>query len=390
MQNIFYNINRIGTGIAPVFKTGSSTSLPLFKKLGIAAIISFCASLFTAGCLWGIKQLNSDWELPFYFPLLATGIWILIDRYLPAFLQFIGATIATTIGAPLGLETSGFIFSKALANKFTKQDQTIFYYSAIAGVIATAFGAPVAALCFALEVWLLEWTIVSILPIVIGSTIGAAFSYLIHDSIPVFTTSITSNEFTWNIYIAIGIIMGLWATLTISLTKLTTRALNYLKQKNYWWLLIPALALTLIYYYSPSGVNNTYSYLDALLHARVTLFMLFSLAILKWLSWILYNSFFKTGTGIVPLLLSGGAFALFAGVLLQLIFPAIKIDAGLIVLLGMTAMLAGTSRGVVAAIIFSLELTHKWEVTLPIIMVAIVSYSLPLLILRKKHKIEEA
>jgi H+/Cl- antiporter ClcA len=384
MQNIFNKFNKIGINIIPDSLSEPSLkdqSSPFLLILS-AAFISLLTAAFTTAGIWLINKLNDTFDFPFYFPVIATVSWFIIYR-LSGIFNFMGANIAIGCGAPFGLETAGFFFSKTIAGK---KHADLLYYCGVCSVIAAAFGAPLAALCFALELWLLEWTLIPVTALLISSIIGGGFNRFVQGGDPLFKMTLPTGSFTWSVYAAIGVIIGMWAALTVNLTRLTTRGLKFLISKNYLWLLVPAIIITFIYYYSPSRINNTYGYLDALLNARITLLLLFSLAILKWFSWILYNSFFKTGTGIVPLALSGGALALFAGLVLQLIFSSLKIDTGMVVLIGMAAMLAGTSRALMAAVVFTLEVTHVWEIAFPLILACIISYIVSYLLIRKKHK----
>ena len=384
MQNIFNKINRIGINIIPdnLSEPSSKDQLSPFLLILLAAFISLLSAAFTTAGIWLVNELNNTFDFPFYFPVITTIIWCILYR-LPGILNFVGATIAIGCGAPFGLETAGFFFSRTIAGK---KHGHLLYYCGICGVIAAAFGTPLAALCFALELWLLEWSLIPVIALLISSLTGGGVSWFIQGWEPVFKMPVSAHSFTWGVYPAIGVIMGMWAALTVNITRSATRGLNFLVSKNYLWMLIPAIILTFIYFYSPSRINNTYGYLNALLNARITLLLLFSLAILKWFSWILYNSFFKTGTGIIPLVLSGGALALFAGLLLQLIFSSLKIDAGIIVLIGIAAMLAGTSRALIATIIFTLEVTHAWEIAFPVILTCVVAYLVSYLLIRQMHK----
>ena len=61
---------------------------------------------------------------------------------------------------------------------------------------------------------------------------------------------------------------------------------------------------------------------------------------------------------------------------MQMLFPAVMINAGIVVLVGMGAMLAGTSRLLFTAIVLLLEMTHDINAALPAILACILAYGI--------------
>jgi H+/Cl- antiporter ClcA len=275
-----------------------------------------------------------------------------------------------------------FGFNRAINPLFGSN--SLLYHCGTVAAISGCFGTPLTAICLAIEILLSEWTIGTIIPVLLAAAVGTLPSWLMQGSVPLFTITI-KEPVIWSAGLAIGVLIGLWATATIRLTKVFKRWLGALVNKSYWWLLIPAVVACLVWFYSPNHITNLNGYMEDLLQARVTLFLLFSLALLNWLTWSLYNAGFGTGAGILPLLLNGGAWALFAGLLIQLSVPSLKLDAVFMVLLGMTAMFAAGSRALLTALVLGLELSGSVDFILPGTIACVTAYGLSYLLTGKQR-----
>lgn len=386
MRNFLYNINQVGLPVMPVNDAPESPTGKGLIWLSVrAVIISIPVALFVGVMTFLLKWLHEETNFVFYLPLLATTAWILINVLAPVFLRFLGISVGVSAGVPLGIESPAMAFSTAVVRLVGSN--VILYRCGITAAIAACFGTPLVAVLFALEILLDEWTIGSLIPVIISAAIGAGFSWMMNGSIPVFNATISRPDIIWSLCIAVGLIGGIWGAITINLTNIFKRWLGALTNKNYWTLLIPGVITSFVYYYMPHQVNNLNGYMENILQAQVTLSLLFSLVMLNWILWILYNAGFKTGTGILPILLNGGAWELFVGLMVQVSVPTLKVDAVLIVLLGMIAMFAATSRALVTALVLVLEITHSWNLVLPGIITGVVAYGLSYLLIRKQRRV---
>lgn len=383
MRNFLYNFNQTGLSLTPEHQSSPSPAEQGFARLLLHVVITGIAvSLFSQGFLFLLRWISDATELPFYAPLPATIAWILISRFAPALFRFFGISVGVGAGIPLGFESAVFGFNKAINPLFGSN--VLLYHCGTVAAIAACFGTPLVAICLALELLLSEWTIRTVIPVLLAAAIGTLCTWLFQGGIPLFTITV-KEPVTWSVGLAIGLLIGLWSAATISLTKVFKRWIGTLANKSHWWLLIPAVIASLICFYSPNHITNLNGYMDDLLQARVTLFLLFALGILNWLTWCLYNAGFGTGAGILPLLLNGGAWALFAGLLIQLSVPSLKLDAVFMVLLGMTAMFAAGSRALVTALVLGLELSRSFEFILPGAITCITAYSLSYLLAGKQR-----
>lgn len=317
-------------------------------------------------------------------PVAGALLLTAIARYASPLLRALGLTVAIGAGNPLGIENAAMLFNGGLGAwtgklfRCTNDECRVLFTAGVCSTLGSLFGAPVAAVFLALEVFLVEWTPGNILPVTAAAATAAAGSYLYRgtSSVLSFTPLPAINAKAVIGYMVIALLVGLWARLSTLLYHLVGKWFGKLTKYNSWYLLLAALITGIIGYLSPRILGPGEGYVRDLLEAHVTLAILFALAFLKWIAWLFFSGANKTGSGIIPLLIIGGAVGLLIGAPLQMAFPSLMINAGVVVLVGMGAMLAGTSRAVLTAIILLLEMTHDINAALPAILACILAYGI--------------
>ncbi|NLR79197.1 chloride channel protein [Chitinophaga eiseniae] len=407
MINIFHRINKKGLHITPDFRLLStpagiitcsgilrlSAIAVLVAAIGIAAAksitiaIQAITSLAFYGSLSHLEAGAQDSELGILIilvPIAGAMLLTMLPKQINAFGKAIGLTLAIGMGAPLGIESPAMILNGAIGCwlgklfRCTAAESQLLLIVGITSAFGYLFGAPIASIILALEVFLAEYTLAGIIPIVLAAATTAAGSYLLRGTAPVFTINAApaTNLPAVLVYTAVGLIVGGWGRVVSKLYRLLYNWLGKLTDNNRWYLLIPVLLVALTGYFSPRVLGTGEHYLDDLLQAHVTLAILFALAAGKLLVWIFFSSAYKTGSGITPLLLIGGATGLLLGVVIQLLFPSVVIHSGTLVLVGMGAMMVGTSRVLLTTVILLLEATHDMNTAIPVLIACIIAYGI--------------
>ncbi|MEZ2441880.1 chloride channel protein [Chitinophaga sp. RCC_12] len=368
---------------------------------GINVIIHAIASLVYYGeidtAYRGIENTEREWWI-IGIPVVGALFLVAIARYTSSLLRALGLTVAIGAGNPLGIENAAMLFNGGLGAWIgklfgcTSDECRLLFTAGMCSTLGSLFGAPVAAVLLALEVFLAEWTLASILPVAAAAATAAAGSYLYRGTTPVlsFTALPAMSAKAMIGYMIVALIVGLWARLSTALYHLIGKWFGILTNYNAWYLLLAALLTGIIGYIFPRILGTGEGYVRDLLEAHVTLAILFTLAFMKWIAWIFFSGANKTGGGIIPLLIIGGALGLLIGAPLQMAFPSLMINAGIVVLVGMGAMLAGTSRAVLTAIILLLEMTHDVNAALPAILACILAYGIAVFKRKKRQDITRA
>jgi len=419
MINLLYDINRKGLppvpvtdhNTAPAAAIGWSRSIYISLLAMITAASGVAAGWLISHIIPAIMSLAYNGQLQSETNGVENdelGIWIIfipvagallltwLGRYASPFLNTLGLTVAIGAGAPMGAESPAMIFTGAIGKwlgrifRCTPAESYILFVAGVTSTIGGIFGAPVAAIFLAMEIFFSAYTLAGLLPVICAAVIGGAGSYLLRGANPVYSMDPVPgvNGKAILAYLAVGLLIGLWAKFFTKLSRVVEKWFGKLTIRSRWYLLLSALLVGLCSYVSTKAPGTGSYYINDLLHAHVTLAILFGLAIMKLLAWLFFSGAYKTGTGITPLLIAGGAGSLLLGVLIQLLFPSLIVHTGILVLAGMGAMLAGTSRAVLTTIVLSLELTHNIHAALPVAGACIIAYSVSSLRIKRRKAAE--
>ena len=298
------------------------------------------------------------------------------------FLKPISSAIAIGTGGPFGAEGPIIATGGALGSTFgqlfkiTSNERKVILAAGATAGMSAIFGTPIAAIFLAVELLLFEFSPKAILPVALACITGAAGHHFLFEAGPVFPMphlTVPSN-FALGIYSFIGIIIGF---LSVGLTK----AVYYIEDLFeklpihwMWWPAMGGLAVGLIGFYQPNTLGVGYDNIINILSGHITLALLLSLSLFKFLSWAIALGSGTSGGTLAPLLTIGGACGAIIGFIIMYLFPAADINLSMSALIGMSAMFAGASRAYLTSIAFALEATMQPEALLPLLGACTSSY----------------
>ncbi len=134
-----------------------------------------------------------------------------------------------------------------------------------------------------------------------------------------------------------------------------------------WWPMIGGIAVGIVGYFSPKTLGVGYNNITDILSGSLSMQLLLSLCILKFISWSISLGSGTSGGTLAPLLTIGGAAGAIFGHLINHYFPQSGISISLAALVGMAAMFAGASRAFITSIVFALETTGQSNALLPLL-----------------------
>ncbi|MBB6499364.1 chloride channel protein [Pedobacter cryoconitis] len=291
------------------------------------------------------------------------------------FLKPISSAIAIGTGGPFGAEGPIIATGGALGStlgqlfKITSNERKIILAAGATAGMSAIFGTPIAAIFLAVELLLFEFSPKAILPVALACITGAAGHHFLFESGPVFPMPhlAVPGNFGLGIYSTIGIIIGF---LAVGLTK----AVYYIEDLFeklpihwMWWPALGGLAVGLIGFYQPHTLGVGYDNIINILSGHITLALLLSLSLFKFLSWAIALGSGTSGGTLAPLLTIGGACGAIIGSVIIYLLPAADISLPMCALIGMSAMFAGASRAYLTSIAFALEATMQPEALLPLL-----------------------
>jgi len=134
------------------------------------------------------------------------------------FTSMIASTITVSFGGSVGLEAPIVLTGSAIGSnlgRYLRLDYktiTLLVGCGAAGAIAGIFKAPIAAVIFALEVLMLDLTMVSLIPLLISSAAGATLAYFFMGNGVLFSFAVSAHPFTLQnlpFYALLGLLCGL-------------------------------------------------------------------------------------------------------------------------------------------------------------------------------------
>lgn len=248
---------------------------------------------------------------------------------------------------------------------------------AAAGISAT-FNAPIAGTLFASEVILKDIRITSVTPILISSLVADSISRAYYGNIPAFIVSQyeLASYGELSLYCLLGVLAGLVAVVFIKVLYKTEDIFDVIKIH---WLLKAAiggmlLGLVSMFYPEINGVG--YGVIENVLNnpGQFGIIFLSLLCILKIVMTSVTIGAGGSGGVFAPSLFMGAALGGLFGVCVQGV-PYFDIASpGAYALVGMSAVVAGTTHAPIQAILILVEMTGDYEIILPIMMSCIISH----------------
>ncbi len=314
--------------------------------------------------------------------------------------SLITAPITVGFGGSVGLEGPTVATGSALGSNLSRlfhlnqTTRTLLIGCAAAGAMSSIFKAPIAAIIFAVEIFSLELTIASMIPLLLASITAVLTSYfflgddvLLHFQI--------QDKFQLNdvlFYVLLGVSS---ATTSIYFSKVYFKISDFFKKINnpYYRLFIGGGLLGVLVYFIPPLFGEGYEIINNILRGD--------------LAEITINNFFNSVTDniwvIIALLVGlvvfkviamsltfgaggiGGVFAptLFTGSISGFIFATIinhsnlfnhQLSSTNFAMVGMAGLMAGVLHAPLTAIFLIAEITGGYELFIPLMIVSAISY----------------
>jgi CIC family chloride channel protein len=245
---------------------------------------------------------------------------------------------------------------------------------AAAGIAAT-FNAPIAGAIFALEVILGEFEIGTFGPIVLASVIATVISRAFLGDFPAFSIPKYTLVSPWEIplYLIMGILAGLVALgFTKSLYK-SEDLWDELRLPEYMKPAVGGLAIGVLALFFPQILGVGYESITTALLGRMPWLLLLALVFAKMAATSVTLGSGGSGGIFAPSLFIGAMLGGIYGHGVHALFPSFTASPGAYSLVGMGAIVAGTTHAPITSILILFELTDDYRIILPLMTACIIS-----------------
>ncbi|HET7052802.1 MAG TPA: chloride channel protein [Solirubrobacterales bacterium] len=303
-----------------------------------------------------------------------------------ALLKPLASAVAIGTGGPFGAEGPIIMTGGALGSIWAQflhltadERKTLLVAGAAAGMAAT-FNAPLASVLLAVELLLFEWRPRSFIPVVAAVAVATIVRVPILGSGAIFAAppgALHLDAAAYALCVVSGIVAGLLALLATTLVYLSEDTFQRLPVHWMWWPAIGGVIVGIGGLIVPQALGVGYNVIESELNGTITVDLIVGILVVKTLIWSLSLGSGTSGGVLAPMLMIGGAL----GGLEATVFP--HVAAGFWPLVGLAGVLGGVMRSPLTGVVFALELTHRYEALLPLLIGATVAYGVSILVLRR-------
>jgi H+/Cl- antiporter ClcA/CBS domain-containing protein len=302
-----------------------------------------------------------------------------------ALLKPLSAAISIGTGGPFGAEgpiiMTGGAFGSIFAQQFhlsAAERKTLLVAGAAAGMSAV-FATPVAAVLLAVELLLFEWKPRSFIPVAVASIVASVLRVPLLGAGPIFPVVAHTPPSGGELAIAggLGVLAGFASGLLTMLVYACEDIFQKLPLHWMWWPAIGAVFIGVGGFIEPRVLGVGYNTIHSLLRGELVGAAVIGLLVAKALVWSIALGSGTSGGVLAPLLIMGGALGAFAGSWIP--FG----DPGLWALIGMAAMMGGTMRSPLTAMVFAVELTRDFNLFPALLIGSVAALAVTVLIMRR-------
>lgn len=302
-----------------------------------------------------------------------------------AILKPLSSAISIGTGGPFGAEgpiiMTGGAFGSIFAQLFdlSAAERKTLLVAGAAGGMAAIFDTPVAAVLLAVELLLFEWKPRSLIPVAVASVIASVMRVPFLGSGPVFPTTPhtpVSGEIL-AIAAGVGMLVGFGAGLMTAMVYAIEDLFQKLPIHWMWWPAIGAFIVGVGGYFEPRVLGVGYGTIHSLLEGHIIGAAIIGLLVAKALVWTVALGSGTSGGVLAPLLIIGGSLGALVGTWIPVG------DIGLWALIGMAAMMGGTMRAPLTAMVFAVELTRDFNLFPALLVGSMVAFGVMVLLMRR-------
>lgn len=304
--------------------------------------------------------------------------------YLPlpnAIYQFFGAAICIIFGHSVGREgptvhlgaASGSLLGQGLS--LPNNSIRILVACGTSAAIAASFNTPLAGVIFAMEVVMIEYTVVSFMPVILSAVIGAVMTRWVFGPDPAFhgipLSSVQNPQIELFYLPIVGLLIGLLATMFISSLQFFAKSVTI--YPIWQRMTIAGLMTGIVALFVPQVMGIGYDTVNAIFLEEVNFLLLLIIVLAKLFVTTLGLGLGLPGGLIGPTLIIGAAAGGMMGLLAQMFLPVETSSSALYAMLGMGAMMSATLQAPLAGLMALLELTANPNIILPGMLVIVIA-----------------
>jgi CIC family chloride channel protein len=350
-------------------------TLPLYFKIGLPAL----GGLLVGPIIYFGAQEAKGHGVPEVMEAVALRGGRIRSRV--ALVKILASGISIGSGSSVGREGPIVQIGSSIGSTLARvlkvprdREKTMVGCGAAAGIAAT-FNAPIAGVLFAIEVLLGDFGLSTFSPVVLSSVTATTISRHYFGNFPTFILPTYKVVSLWELllYPVLGVAAGVIALLFIISLYKCEDLFNALKIPDYLKPALGGLLLGFLLCKWPHVFGVGYGAVNLALKNQLPVLLLFSLIFVKILATSITLGSGASGGIFAPSLFIGAMTGGFFGNYVHELFPLFTASSGAYALVGMGAIVAGTTHAPITAILIIFELTGDYGIILPLMLSCILS-----------------
>ena len=323
------------------------------------------------------------------------GLLSVKDMYTP----LITAPLTVGFGGSVGLLGPAVKSGSAVSSNLSRllhidaKTRSLLVACASAGAIASIFQSPIAAIIFAVEVFTLDLTMMSMLPLLLASIAGVLTSYFFLGNEVLFSFSLTEGfqlkDTAFYVLLGVGT-----AFASIYFTKMYFAILSLFKKLKSpkYKLLVGGITIGIMLYAIPPLYGEGFSFINNLLHGDhlkalgntpfdqyshniwVVIALLFGITIFKAIAMTATIGAGGAGGIFIPTMVMGSALGNVVAKVINNLGLGFSVSESNFTLIGMAGLIAGVIHAPLTAIFLIAEITGGYQLFVPLMITASISY----------------
>lgn len=297
--------------------------------------------------------------------------------FLKAFVSAVTIATGGSVGREGPIVQIGSSLGSTLGQwlKVGKERLKILVAAGAAAGIAATFNAPIAGVLFSVEIILGNYAITTLVPLIMSSVMATIVGRWYFGDIPAFEIPHYSLNSAFEIgpYILLGLITGIVAVWFVKLLYALEDTADRIPIKG--WLKTPILLsiIGMMVLVFPQVYGVGYDTITQVLQEKMVWYMLFLLVPVKMLATSVTLAAGGSGGIFAPSLFLGAVFGGLFGTLMQFFLPGTVVSSGAYAVVGMSAMVAGTTHAPITAFLVIFEMTGDYKLILPLMLCSILA-----------------
>lgn len=259
--------------------------------------------------------------------------------------------------------------------KLSTQQVRILLCAAAASAIAAVYNAPIGGSLFALEILMGNFALEVFGPVVVASVLSTLVFRSAMGNLPRFVVPQYELVSGWELfaYLGLGVVAGVISILFIRSLFWTEDLFEKLHLPKWARPMTGFLLVGVIGIFYPHVFGNGYEATNMALHEQLPWPLLLILPVAKLVATALTYGAGGAGGLFMPSLMVGGLLGGAYGLGLHHLFPETTAGSGAYALVGMGAIVAGTTQAPLTAIMMIYEQTNSYMIVLPLMFSCIIS-----------------